>query len=87
MYFETNGSQKTGDYDVFLFIPQQSEVKIGSIKGNKKDGLKQDRIIICEYLINKMNKDKDFIFNQYCVSPERDEKKNEWNQFRISDFI
>ncbi|WP_107839547.1 hypothetical protein [Metasolibacillus meyeri] len=87
LYFETNGSRNTGDYDVILHIPKQSPVLIGEVRGNKSNGLKQARLIICNYLINYVSKNKDFIFNQYCVSPEREESKNEWNQFKISDFI
>lgn len=87
IYFETNGSRKTGDYDVILHVPKQPTIKIGAVKGNKKNGLKQARMIICNYLLAQMNKNRDFIFNHYCVSPERDEKKNEWNQWRVSDFI
>lgn len=87
MYFETNGSQETGNYDVFLWLPDQPPIKIGAIKGNKKDGLKEARILICKYLLNKMGKNRDFVFNQYCVKPDRAENRNVLEQWRISDYI
>lgn len=87
MYFETNGSKKTGNYDVYLFLSKQPRLQIGAVKENKRNGLKQARIMICQYLLNKMKTPHDFIFNQYCVSPDRAEHKNVWEQWKVSDYI
>jgi hypothetical protein len=88
IYFETNGSEKTGDYNITLHSPNKEPIPLPSVKGKTNDGLKEARIIICKHILEKMNGTGDTIFNQYCVSPDRSPKSNnQWNQWKVSQFI
>ncbi|MFB5934811.1 hypothetical protein ACPOM7_15100 [Peribacillus castrilensis] len=87
IFFETKGSINKGDYNITLNYPEGQKVPLPSVSGNKKTGLKETRLIISNYILNNMNGSKDTIFNQYCISPDRDPKDNKWDQWKVSQFI
>ena len=87
IYFETIGSRTIGDYTITLFSPGKDPIPLKSIKGNKSNGLKEARIVISKYILEHMNGNKNTIFNQHCISPERPSKDDKWNQWKVSQFI
>lgn len=87
IYFETNGSEIQGNYSITLYCPNKEPILLPSIEGNTQTGLKEARIKISKYILEEMNGTSETIFNQYCVSPDRNPEKSVWNQWNISQFI
>ncbi|MBN6188272.1 hypothetical protein JQN58_15545 [Aneurinibacillus sp. BA2021] len=88
LHFIITGSKKTGTYTV------EMEENYSKVMLNQElSGIQSARSWIAKYVFeNKDNLNINYegmntIISDYCVAPNRDEKKNQWNQWRIGSFL